>query len=69
MSERPPPQGVILFANVFPNVNIAELLSGVVLDEADFNSVLSTAHNLETSQVDSVPVAYDLLSTAYRLEP
>ena len=28
------------------------------LDEADFNSVVSTGHNLQTSQVDSVPI-YD----------
>ena len=51
MSDRslPPPdkRGVILFGNVFSNVSLNELLDGVVLDEADLDSLLSTAHKVE----------------------
>ena len=71
MSDRslPPPdeRGVILFGNAFRNVGLSlnELLNGVVLDEEDLDSLLSTAHKLEGSSqtivdgpVDSVPAIY-----------
>ena len=63
----PPPdeRGVILFGNVFRNISLNELLSGVVLDEKDLDSLLSTAHKVEGSSqaivdgpVDSVPAIY-----------
>ena len=69
MSDRsiPPPdeQGVILFGNIFGNVSLNDLLNGVVLDEVDLDSLLSTAHKVEVEEnsqtlkedpVDSVPI-------------
>ncbi len=51
MSDRslPPPdkRGVIVLGNVFRNVSLNELLDGVVLDEADLDSLLSTADKVE----------------------